>query len=82
MIGESRWMLGGPERHSGIVTIVGASTLELDGPLGEVDLERTPDGGWSYVALSCDRDERLGICAHRLDLCRIVRRRSRCTIPV
>jgi len=35
---------------------VGVSTLELDGPVGEVDLERTLDGGQWSLELPCDSD--------------------------
>ena len=46
---------------------VGASMLELDGPLGEVDLERTLDGGRSSLELS--RDEVLGSCVFANSTC-------------
>ena len=39
---------------------IGASMLEMDGPLGEVDPERTLDGGRSWLELF--RDELLGSC--------------------
>jgi len=41
--------------------IVGASTLDLDGPLGKVDLEWALDGGRSCLEVS--QDELLGSCA-------------------
>jgi len=46
----------------GYCVTIGVSTLELDGPLGEVDLERTLDGGrWSLeLPCDCDCDELLG----------------------
>ena len=40
--------------------IVGTSTLELDGRLGEIDSEWTLDGGRSCLALS--QDEGFGRC--------------------
>ena len=48
MIGENGRVFGGSERHLGIV---GASTLTSGGPMGEVDLERSLDGGWSCLEL-------------------------------
>ena len=42
VIGENGQIIGGSERHLGIV---GASTPTLGGPMGEVDLERSLDGG-------------------------------------
>ena len=42
-IGENGRIFGGPERHLGIV---GASMLNSGSPMGEVDLERSLDGGW------------------------------------
>ena len=42
VVGENGRIFGGPEWHLGIV---GASTLESCGPMGEVDLERLLDGG-------------------------------------
>ena len=44
MIGENGRIVGGSERH---VDIVGACMLISGGPMGEVDLERSLDGGWS-----------------------------------
>jgi len=76
-------MSGGPERFSGYFAIIGASTLELNGPLGVVDPERTPDNRWSYLAQPCYCDECLG---SRVPADwtggRVVRRWSRCTVPV
>ena len=46
---------GGSERHLGIV---GASMLKSGDPMGEVDLERSLDGGWScleFVAVRVPR---------------------------
>ena len=48
MIGETGRVFGGSEQHLGIV---GASTLTSGGPMGEVDLKRSLDGGWSYLEL-------------------------------
>ena len=48
VIGESGRIFGGSEQHLGIV---GASTLKSGGPMGEVDLERSLDGGWSRLEL-------------------------------
>ena len=48
MIGENGQISGGSERHLGII---GASTLKSGGPMGEVDLERSLDGGWSCLEL-------------------------------
>ena len=44
----------GPGAALGYCVTVGVSTLELDGPLGEVDLERTLDGGRWGLELRCD----------------------------
>ena len=41
-ISENRWMFGGAEQH---LDIVGASALNPGSPIGEVDLERSLDGG-------------------------------------
>ena len=62
VIGENRRFFGGLERHLGIV---GASTLTSGSPIGEVDLERSLDGGWS-----------LGLVAVQAvkELCGVVRR--------
>ena len=54
--------------------IVGASTPELYGPLGEIGLERTHDGGRSCLELPWAWDELLEGCACRVDLCRTVGR--------
>ena len=43
VISENERIFGGSERHLGIV---GASTLNSGGPVGEVDLEQPFDGGW------------------------------------
>ena len=48
VIGETGQIIGGSERHLGIV---GSSTPTLGGPMGEVDLERSLDGGWSCLGL-------------------------------
>ena len=48
VIGENGRIFGGSERHLGIV---GAPTLKSGGPMGEVDLERSLDGGWSCLEL-------------------------------
>ena len=48
VIDENGRFFGGSERHLGIV---GASTLTSGGPMGEVDLERSLDGGWSCLEL-------------------------------
>ena len=48
VIGENGQISGGSERHLGIV---GASTPKSGGPMGEVDLERSLDGGWSWLEL-------------------------------
>ena len=48
MIGENGRIFGGSERHLGIV---GAPTPKSGGPMGEVDLERSLDGGWSCLEL-------------------------------
>ena len=47
--------------------IVGASTLELGGPLGDIDLKRTLDDGRSCLELS--RDELLGSCVFAESTC-------------
>ena len=46
VIGENGRIFGGSERHLGIV---GAPTLKLGGPMDEVELERSLDGGWVVV---------------------------------
>ena len=48
VIGENGQISGGSERHLGIVR---ASMLKSGGPMGEVDLERSLDGGWSWLEL-------------------------------
>ena len=48
VFGENRRIFGGPERQLGIVV---TSTLKSGGPMGEVDLERSLDGGWSCLEL-------------------------------
>ena len=48
VIGENGRIFDDSERHLGIV---GASTLKSGGPMGEVDLERSLDVGWSYLEL-------------------------------
>jgi len=50
---RSERVSGGPGRYC---VTVGISTLEMDGPLGEVDLERTLDGGRWSLELPCDCD--------------------------
>ena len=52
VIGENGWMFGGPEQHLGIV---GASALELGGPMGKVDSERWLDGGRSSLERELSR---------------------------
>ena len=46
VIGENGRIFGGSERYLGIV---GEPTLKLGGPMGEVELERSLDGGWVVV---------------------------------
>ena len=48
VIGENGRISGGSERHLGIV---GVFTLRSGGPMGEVDLEWSLDGGWSCLEL-------------------------------
>ena len=50
---ENERLSGGPERHLGIVLLSGCL---LDGPLGEIDVERTLDGGRWGLELPCDCD--------------------------
>jgi hypothetical protein len=60
--------VGVSEQPLGYCGIVGASTLELDDPLGEVDLDRTLDGGRWCLELPCAMCS-LGRCARTLGLC-------------
>ena len=48
VIGENGGIFGDSEGHLGFV---GASTLRSGGPMGEVDLERSLDVGWSCLEL-------------------------------
>ena len=48
VIGENGWIFSGLEQHLGIV---GTSTLKPGGPMSEVDLEWSLDGGWSCLEL-------------------------------
>ena len=48
VIGENGRIFGGPELHLGLV---GASTLNSGGQMGEVDLERSLGVRWSCLEL-------------------------------
>ena len=53
VISENGWMFSGPEG------IVGASALNPGGPIGEVDLERSLDGGGARRSGTCQG----GVCS-------------------
>ena len=67
-VDENGWIFGGSEPHLGIV---GASTLKSGGPMGEVDLERLLDGGWSCLAVRAVK-ELCGLVWSRTEMAPVV----------